>query len=123
MISIFEEIKKRTENKKQRKISIKYERGVEDEYFLRKLIITHYNSFPTKELDVLCKEWQSSDDKGVMGGIKINIIGYCNWSVETIIEGKAVRINILRNENTPEKENINEASVVGFTHILTFYYK
>jgi len=121
--SIFKEIKNRTDTNDKRKITIKYDRDSEGEYFIRKIVITHFSSFPDKELDVLCKEWQSSDSKGTMGGIRNNVIGYCYWSVETKIDGKAVRVNILRDSNTPEVEEIDEANVSGFTHILTFYYK
>ena len=125
LISIFEEIKYREEKLKreEKKVSIKFERTVDDNFFIRKLIITHYDSFPSpsKEIELLSKEWQSSDSKGTMGGIKNYLIGYCNWSVETKIEGKAVRINILRDAKTSEIEYISDA--VGFTHILTFYYK
>jgi hypothetical protein len=117
--TVFEEIKKRTDTKEKRKISITYERETENDYFVRKVLITHYNSFPSKELDVLLQEWQST--KGSMGRIRGKLEGYCYWSVETVIDDKPIRINILKDKETLEYEPIEKAE--GFTHILTFYYK
>lgn len=116
---IFEEIKKRSDSTKNNEIIIKYERSSSDDgYFVRKILITHKNSFPNKELDILLKEW---DQKGNMGRIKEKLKGYCHWSVETMIDGTSKRINILRETNTKKVESL-DYEVVGFTHILTFYY-
>lgn len=118
--TIFEEIIKYSTIFEQKKISISYERSSSDDgYFLRKVIITHHNSFPTKELKVLLKEWQ---EKGNMGKIKEKLRGYCHWSVETMIEDNSIKVNILRDKETPEYEEI-KSNINGFTHILTFYYK
>lgn len=117
--TIFEEIKKRSDSPEKKKIIIKYERDTSDDYYLRKIVITHCKSFPTKELSLILKEWQ---EKGNMGKIKEKLRGYCHWSIETIIEEKFVRVNILKEKNTPEYEII-EYKPEGFTHILTFYYK
>lgn len=116
--TIFEEIKKWTDSNDKKKITIKYERELSDEYFLRKIIITHHNSFPTKELQVLLKEWHQ---KGNMGKINERLNGYCYWSIETKIEEKSTRVNILKESTTSDFEEIETAS--GFSHILTFYYK
>ncbi len=118
--AIFEEIKKRSDLPQKKKISIQYERSISDEgYYLRKIIITHYNSFPSKELKLVLKEWQ---EKGNMGKIKEKLRGYCHWSVETIIQEKPTRVNILRDKETPLYESI-QSKPNGFTHILTFYYR
>jgi hypothetical protein len=118
LITIFDEIKKRADLKLKKKITIKYEREHSEEYFLRKIIITHQNSFPLKELQILLKEWPQ---KGNMGRIYEKLNGYCHWSVETKIEDKFYKINILKENNTPFYEEIEGAK--GFSHILTFYYK
>ncbi len=118
--TIFEEIKKRSDSPNKKRISLKYERSISDEgYYLRKISITHHNSFANKELKLILKEWQ---EKGNMGKIKEKLKGYCHWSVETLIEGNPVRVNILRDEETYEYENI-EQTPNGFRHIITFYYK
>ncbi len=114
---IIKEIKKKAEYKK---FSIKYERGSEDDYYIRKIIITHFDSYPTKELKLLLKEWRS---KGDMDDIYDRFKGYCNWSVETKIEGNPIRVNILKEKKTKDTEEIDEKQIEGFKHILTFYYK
>ena len=122
--AIFEEIKKRSDSETKKKITIKYERSISDEgYYLRKIGITHHKSFPSKELGVIIKEWQ---EKGNMGKIKEKLRGYSHWAVETIIEGKPTKVNILKEKQNPEHEIMKceaEELPEGFTHILTFYYK
>ena len=119
--AVFEEIEKHSDVFEKKKILIKYDRSTSDDgYFVRRLIITHFNSFPTKELILLVKEWQ---EKGNMGKIKANLRGYCHWSVETIIENTPTRINILKDKNTSEYDFIDNIPCYGFTHIFTFYYK
>ena len=119
---IFEEIKERTDTDNKRKVKIEYTRDALDDYFIRKIIISHYNSYPSKELSVLLREWLSLE-KGNMGKIGQKLQGYCYWSVITCIEGKPVKINILRDKSTPEYEIYEQNDVIGFTHELTFYYK
>ncbi len=118
--TIFEEIKKRSDSLDKRKITINYERSISTEgYYIRKIRITHHNSFPSKELAVLLNEWQ---EKGNMGKIKEKLRGYCHWSVETIIEDSPIRVNILKEKESAGYEHfINKP--IGFTHLLTFYYK
>lgn len=122
--TIFEEIKKHSDSHEKKKISIKYERSISDEgYYLRKILITHHNSFPSKVLALVLEEWQ---EKGNMGKIKENLKGYCHWSVETMVDESLTKINILKKKEDPEYEIIEKESKLlpqGFTHILTFYYK
>lgn len=122
--TIFAEIKKHSDVPEKKKISVKYERSFSDEgYYLRKILITHHNSFPLKELGLILKEWQ---EKGNMGKIKEKLKGYCHWSVETIIEGTPIKVNILKEKEAPEYKFINckpKELPEGFTHVLTFYYK
>ncbi len=120
--TVFEEIKKRADEITKRKIKVEYQRETEDDFFVRKILITHYNSFPTKELPVLLKEWTASE-KGSMGKIAENMQGYCYWSVITRIEGIPTKVNILKNDDMPNDERVTDLESVGFTHIFTFYYK
>ena len=119
---VFKEILKRSNNDSLKKIQIKYQRETIGDYFIRKIIITHFNSFPPKELDVLLKEW-STLEKGTMGDIANALQGYCNWSVVTSIEEKPVRINILKDIDTPSCESVDASEAIGFTHVFTFFYK
>jgi len=118
--AIFEEIKKRSDSPDKKRITIKYERAISDDgYYIREVKILHHQSYPEKELKLILDEWHH---KGNMGKIKQNLIGYCHWSVETLIEGSGQRVNILR-ENHVAAYEATENNVEGFTHILTFYYK
>jgi len=116
--TIFELIKKYNESKK---FKIELKREPEGDYFLRKILITHYNSYPSKELDLLLNEWNS--DKGSIGKIRNYLNGYCYWSIETKIENKPIKINILKDEKNPSYQAIADSSIEGFKHILTFYYR
>lgn len=117
---IFKEIKKRSDSKEKKEISIEYQRAVSDDgFYLRKILITHHNSYPSKELKLILSEWK---EKGSMGKIEAKLKGFCHWSVETSIDNSPTRINILSEEGTEEHEMI-ENDPGGFKHILTFYYK
>lgn len=120
--TVFEEIKERAKEENQKKIKIEYQRETEDDYFVRKILITHYNSFPTKELKVLLEEWGTLD-KGSMGKIGERMQGYCYWSVVTQIEKNPIKVNILREKEKPMHEDVDASEAVGFIHIFTFYYK
>ncbi len=118
--TIFEEIKEQSVSAEKKKLTIEYERSVSnDGFYLRKILITHHNSSPVKELGLILKEWQ---EKGNMGKIKEKLNGFCHWSVETTIDDAPSRINILREEGIEEYEKI-VSDPRGFKHILTFYYK
>lgn len=116
LTGIFKEMKLHTGD-----IVIEYGRGNEDGYFTRILNITQKGSFPTKALGDLQAEWIT--DKGGMGGIRNNLFGYCNWTVETLVDKQPHRFNILTDLDIPEVEIIAKETVTGFKHILKFYYK
>lgn len=120
--TIFSEIQKRSNSPDKKKVSVEYKRdGCDDPFLIRKIIITHHNSFPTRnDKEALIKEWLSFE-KGSMAKIAEHLQGYCHWSVETCIEDEPVRVNILREKETEPHEAIDAAD--GFTHILTFYYQ
>lgn len=118
--AIFEEIKKRHKRDDKKEITVEFERAVSDDgYYLRKILITHHNSYPSKELNLILNEWK---EKGSMGKIEAKLNGFCHWSVETLIENSPMRINILKEEATEQSEKIDR-DPGGFKHILTFYYK
>jgi len=107
--------------KEHKEIHVIFNRSIKDKYFIRELIIEQVGSYPTKELALLEKEWSS--EKGAMYMIKEKLRGYCYWSIETEIEGKPQRINILKDKLKPLTESILKTEKSGFKHILTFYYK
>jgi hypothetical protein len=120
--TILEEIRQRSDTDDKKKVSVEYKRETCDDYFAYKIFITHHNSFPTRgDEDALIKEWLSF--KGNMGKIGEHLQGYCHWSVITKINDKPVKVNILREKDTPTQEDIDDSAVLGFTHILTFYYQ
>lgn len=121
--TIFAEIQKRADADDKKKVSVAYKREISDDFFVRKIIITHHNSFPTRDdKDALLKEWLSFE-KGCMAKIAEHLQGYCHWSVETCIDDEPVRVNILREQETEPHETIDRESVDGFSHVLTFYYQ
>lgn len=121
--TIFAEIQKRADCDEKKTVSVEYKRETSDDFFVRKIIITHHNSFPTRDdKDALINEWLSFQ-KGCMAKIAAHLQGYCHWSVETRIDGEPVRVNILREQETEPYESIDGENVDGFTHILKFYYQ
>lgn len=121
--TIFSEMEKRTDTDDKKKIAVSYKRETSGDFFVRKIVITHLNSYPTRnDKDALLKEWISFE-KGSMAKIAEHLQGYCHWSVETKVDGEPVRVNILREKETEPYEYTDFENVDGFTHILTFYYQ
>lgn len=122
MEKIFEMIKEEAHKSNCKQIKIEYQRGQTlDGYYFRKILINHVNSFPVgKELELLLNEWTSG--KGGMGFVQKKLNGYCHWSIESIIDNKPMRINILKEATIPSIVYLDN-TVDGFVHDLTFYYK
>jgi len=120
--TIFEEIQQRSDTPDKKKVSVEYKKaGANDDFQMRDIVITHHNSYPTRDDEDLIKDWLALE-KGNMGKIAGLLQGYFHWSVITKINDKPVKVNILREKGTPEQEDIDDVSKVeGFTHILTFY--
>jgi hypothetical protein len=119
--AIFEEIRQRGDTSDKKKISVEYKKaGANDDFLIRNIVITHHNSYPTRDDEDLIKDWLALE-KGNMGKIARLLQGYFHWSVITKINDRPVKINILREKGTPEQEDIDTSEVKGFTHILTFY--
>lgn len=116
---IFSEIKERSKFIKVKEITISYERTYLEDYYVRELCIFHHHSLPTKELSLLSIEWK---EKGNMGKIFRKLEGFAHWSIETDIEDKPTRVNLLKDSEKNDYEFL-ESPVGGFRHILTFYYK
>jgi len=103
-------------------VNVTFKRSTdEDGTMLRKIIITHYNSFPTKSLQETIDRLNNYKDAGDFGTIRGYLNGYCLWSVESRWDNEPMRWNILKNSSMPETERIGNQEVEGFTHILTFY--
>ena len=131
---IFTEISKKEKHishkKAKPRVEVCYSRSEEQEYRVGIIEIIHYDSYVEDQLLDICKKWLSESDKGSGGmrGIKYNLNGYCDWSVESkAIDGDietAFRINILRSIKSMKPfEEIPENDIVGFKHIIKFYYK
>lgn len=103
-------------------VNVTFKRSTDDDgTMLRNIIITHYNSFPTKSLQETIDRLNNYKDAGDFGTIRGYLNGYCLWSVESSWDNEPIRWNILKNSNMPEIEKIETQEVEGFTHILTFY--
>ena len=60
---------------------------------------------------------------GAFNEIKKVFYGYCNWSVESLWDGKPKRWNILNDTDADEIDDMEDSNVLGFTHILTYFSK
>lgn len=103
-------------------ICISYKRATLDsDFMMRTIAITQKNSYPLNPL-IDVKNKMYNQEGGDFSEIRRKLCGNCNWSIETIWDGKPLRWNILTDTNHSEIEEIHESAVTGFTHILTYYY-
>lgn len=119
--SLLEIIKDLTDHQDYKNIKIEFKPDFDGEYFIRHIVIEQIDSYSLKPIDEVLEKFKSTG--GFFSGNAEKLTGYCNWSVESLWDGKPYRWNILRENNVPEIEQISEQGVAGFTHILTFYYK
>ena len=111
------------------KINISYKPELEGDFFLNKIIIVQKDSMSKNNIDKVIKKFRGeknalTGEGGAFANIASNLAGYCNWSVESLFDGKPYRWNILNdNPDISEVEEINPKDVVGFKHILTYYSK
>jgi hypothetical protein len=83
--TIFEEIQQRGDTDEKKKVSVEYKKtGTCDDFFIRNVVITHHESYPTRDDEDLMKDWLALE-KGNMGRIAKLLQGYCHWSVITKI--------------------------------------
>lgn len=119
--SLLEIIKDLTDHQDYKNIKIEYRPDFDGDYFIRYIVIKQIDSYSLMPIDEVLEKFKSTG--GFFSGNAEKLTGYCNWSVESIWDGKPYRWNILKENNVPEIEQISEQEVAGFTHILTFYYK
>lgn len=118
---LFGLIKDMADHKDYKNIKIEYKPGFDGDYFIRQIIITQIGSFSQKPIDDVVEKFKS--EGGFFAENADKLMGYCNWSVESLWDGKPFRWNILKEESDREIEQIEKESITGFSHILTFYYK
>lgn len=120
-LGLFGLIKDMTDHKDHKNIKIKCKLEFDGDYFIRQIIITQIGSFSQKTINDVVEKFKS--EGGFFSENAEKLAGYCNWSVESLWDGDPYRWNILKDENTQELESIGKDKVVGFSHVLTFYYK
>lgn len=119
--ALFGMIKDMVDHKDHKNIKIEYRPGFDGDYFIRQIVITQIDSFSQKSIDDVIEKFKS--EGGFFAENANKLIGYCNWAVESLWDGKPLRWNILKEENVEELEQIEKDRIKGFSHILTFYYK
>ena len=102
------------------RVLISFERSFGEDYSKRIIRITQLGSFSSSIDDVL-KKFKTGG--GAFNEIKKVFSGYCNWSVECLWDGKPKRWNILNDADVNEIEDMKDANIKGFTHILTYFSK
>ena len=117
---IIEIVKDLTDHDTHKEIHFLYQPGLDGDYYTRTIRITQSDSFSSKSLEEVIDRFNSG--AGFFADNAIKLRGYCNWSVESLWDGKPYRWNIVAEEGTNKKEEIAKEAVSGFTHILTFYY-
>ena len=117
MVEIIKDLADHGDNKE---IDIEYLPGVDGDYHTRKIKITQRGSFSAKGIDEVIQRFNSG--AGFFAENADKLRGYCYWSVESLWDGKPYRWNILSDTGTETKEEIDERSIAGFAHILTFYF-
>jgi len=95
----------------------------------RERIITIFqeNSYPiNKTLDEFLEKYKQRG--GYLSEVRPKLFGYCDWHIETVWDGKPVRLTLLKEgmKTTSidvEVEELNTVVRPGFSHILTFYFR
>lgn len=88
---------------------------------LRQVIITQNGSYAAQPLNDSKDRLEKDSEAGDFGAIRSSLNGYCLWQVEALWDGQPYRWNILKADDMPEIEVIDENNITGFTHILTYY--
>lgn len=120
-LGLFGLIKDMADHNGHKNIKIEYKPGFDGDYFIRQIIITQLDSFSQKPINDVVEKFKS--EGGFFSENAEKLTGYCNWSVESLWDGAPYRWNILKDEDSQELEPIEKDKVVGFSHVLTFYYK
>ena len=101
-------------------VKVSFNRSYDDDYSRRIIKITQIGSASSSIDDVL-KKFKAGG--GAFNEIKKVFFGYCNWSVESLWDGKPKRWNILNDADVDEVDDMEGAGIPGFTHILTYFNK
>lgn len=118
---ILQMIKRRNENADyQRDVEVSYQREIINDVVYKKIIILQKDSFPENTFEDVSTRMNNNTEAGDLGAIRKILNGYCYWSIETKWDDSPLRWNILRDDNSPETEPIEDTSAIGFKHILTF---
>lgn len=103
-------------------VNVDFLRTLDDEgKMLRTISITQEGSFGEKTVEDAMTRMNTNPEAGDFGTIRSMLNGYCIWQVETKWNDYACRWNILKTEDMPEIEPLDNNQVTGFTHKLTYY--
>jgi len=102
-------------------VHVEYMPDIAGDFFLHRIRISQIGSFSAKSIEDVLRKYESTGGFFFENAEKLK--GYCNWSVESLWDGKPVRWNILDDTGVEKTEQIDAKDVKGFTHILTFYQK
>lgn len=103
-------------------VTISFKRATDTQgRMLRQIVINQKDSFANKSIDDVKERLVRNNEAGDFGAIRHQLNGYCLWQVETLWDNQPYRWNLLKNDDMPEIERIDNDLVIGFTHILTYY--
>ena len=115
-------IKDLTDHSEYKNICIDYTPNFETIGYVTHVIrISQKDSFSSIDIEQVVKKF--NDGGGFFYENALKCAGYCNWSVESIWNGKPLRWNILNDNSGELFEPLKEDFSTSFTHILTFYSK
>jgi hypothetical protein len=99
-------------------VLISYDRESDYAYRLCKIKITHKGSEANEFSAVQSKV---KTEGGAMFNLLKRCIGYCDWTIEAKFEDGNKRWRVLDSTQSKEVEDLEASSVMGFSHIFTFY--
>lgn len=102
-------------------VHVEYMPDIAGEFFLHRISISQIGSFSAKSIEDVLRKYDSTGGFFYENTEKLK--GYCNWSVESLWDGKPLRWNILDDTGAEKIEQMSAEDVKGFTHVLTFYQK
>jgi len=103
-------------------IQVEYTFDISEDFFtIHSIRISHLDSYSPKSIEDVLRKYESTGGFFYENAEKLK--GYCNWSVVSLWDGKPFRWNILDDTGRDKIETVETSSVIGFTHILTYYQK
>lgn len=116
---IFDEMKEHG----KRNIKVDCKRSNLDDYRTVEISLLQLDSYPSKDLKDMRQQLDSKTSKGGLGSIRNNLNGNCNYAIETRLDEKDVRFNILDDSEAKKEVEELDYKAEGFKHILTFFKK